>query len=123
MSSHPNGLALRGEEPANELLDFLRSLPASSVAELTACASSEVTQAMDVFIQRLLGTSEQDQLRRAQSECNTQELGRLMFWLMVVGYTLRGMEVRLDMEGSLGAKAKDGGDAPSSRPGLPPGRQ
>jgi hypothetical protein len=56
---------------------------------------------MDVFIQRLLGTSDKDQLRRTPSECSAQELGRLLFWLMVVGYTLRSMEVRLDMDATV----------------------
>ena len=32
------------------------------------------------------------------TECKQVELARLLFWLMVVGYTLRTLEVRFDME-------------------------
>ena len=33
-----------------------------------------------------------------ESKSNHLELARCMFWLMIVGYTLRTLEVRFDME-------------------------
>ena len=31
----------------------------------------------------------------------TQELSRMLFWLMVVGYSLRALEVRLELQSSM----------------------
>jgi hypothetical protein len=101
-NSHgPAGSLLVLEEAANELLDYLRCLDASSLAELTSSAGPSVTEAMDSFVARLMGSSDSDSLRRAGSECCAQELAKVMFWLMVVGYTLRGLEVQLDMQRSV----------------------
>eukprot|EP00775_Hariotina_reticulata_P005361 gene5360-5596_t len=116
-SHGPAGSLLVLEETANELLDYLRCLDASSLAELTSSAGPEVTEAMDSFVGRLMGSSDSDSLRRAGSECCAQELAKVMFWLMVVGYTLRGMEVRWDMQrsvqssgaGGLGVQGMKGG--------------
>jgi len=110
-----HGLATRGEELPNELLDFLRTLEPASLTSLTSSASNEVRAAMDAFVGRLMGSSDKEQLRRAASDCTAQELGKLMFWLMVVGYTLRGMEVRFEMDRALDGKG--GGQS-----GLPPAK-
>jgi hypothetical protein len=37
-----------------------------------------------------------------------QELAKVMFWLMVVGYTLRGLEVRWDMSQSISVGSSSG---------------
>lgn len=103
--SGPAGGLLLLDEPANELLDYLRCLDAASLAELTGSVGPEVNAAMDSFVARLMGTSDKDSLSRAGSDCTAQELAKVMFWLMVVGYTLRGMEVRWDMERSVSSVA------------------
>lgn len=82
----------------NELLDYLKGLEPASLQELTDGAGPEVLEAMNSFIQRLLGTGDEEELREHNSESNAVELARLLYWLMVVGYSLRSMEVRLDME-------------------------
>jgi hypothetical protein len=38
---------------------------------------------------------------KAASETTAPELARLLYWLMVVGYSLRTMEVRLDPKPAL----------------------
>ena len=113
-----HGLATRGEELPNELLDFLRTLEPASLTSLTSSASNEVRAAMDAFVGRLMGSSDKEQLRRAASDCTAQELGKLMFWLMVVGYTLRGMEVRFEMDRALDVQGGKGG----GQSGLPPAK-
>lgn len=39
-------------------------------------------------------------------ETSAPELANLLYWLMVVGYSLRNIEVRFDMERVLGAPPK-----------------
>lgn len=102
----PAGGLLVLDEPANELLDYLRCLDAASMAELTGSAGPEVSAAMDSFVARLMGTNDKDSLSRAGSDCTAQELAKVMFWLMVVGYTLRGMEVRWDVERSISVPSR-----------------
>ncbi|KAK9829799.1 hypothetical protein WJX72_007962 [[Myrmecia] bisecta] len=85
----------------NELLNYLKCLEPHSITELTSGAGDDVLEAMNTFIQRLLGTTDEDELRNNTSESNSTELSRLMFWLMVVGYTLRTMEIRFDMESTM----------------------
>lgn len=113
-ASHPSRAGPAGgllvlDEPANELLDYLRCLDAASMAELTGSVGPEVSAAMDSFVARLMGTNDRDSLSRAGSDCTAQELAKVMLWLMVVGYTLRGMEVRWDMERSVSVAGRAAG--------------
>ncbi len=41
--------------PGNELLDYLKCLTADELVQLTDCASEEVLDAMNAFVQRLMG--------------------------------------------------------------------
>ncbi|GMH33265.1 hypothetical protein BSKO_01099 [Bryopsis sp. KO-2023] len=82
----------------NNLLDYIKKLDAQTLQELTAFAEEDVLLAMNVFIQRMMGTSDVAELRQTNCESTALELARLLYWLMVVGYNLRGMEVRFDME-------------------------
>lgn len=40
------------------------------------------------------------------TETSASELAKLLYWLMVVGYSIRNIEVRFDMERILGAPPK-----------------
>ena len=40
------------------------------------------------------------------TETTAPELAKLLYWLMMVGYSIRNIEVRFDMERVLGAPAK-----------------
>lgn len=102
--------ALHGQ---NEILDYLKSLEPQNLQELTSTAGEDALEAMNTFIQRLLGVSDPAQLKRTPTEATAPELARLLYWLMVVGYSVRNIEVRFDMERVLGMPAK--------LPELPPG--
>lgn len=49
---------------------------------------------MNSFIQRLLGSSDPDELKSTHNESTAVELARMLYWLMVVGYSLRTIEAR-----------------------------
>jgi hypothetical protein len=100
-SGGPAGvLALHEDSGGNALLDYLRALDPASLAELTGSAGSEVAVAMDAFVSRLMG-SDRDSLARAGSDCTAQELAKVMLWLMIVGYELRGLEMVWDTQMTL----------------------
>lgn len=71
----------------NELLDFIKVQEPQQLKELTENASGGVMEAMNTFVQRLLGS----EMRRTES--NATELARMFYFLMVVGYNLRQLEV------------------------------
>jgi hypothetical protein len=95
-------LAVRPHEDRNELLEFIRSLEPSTVGDLTSCATPETAAAMDAFVERLLGLggsgADRDALRRVASETTATEMRQLLFWLMVMGWKLRAMEVAMELE-------------------------
>ena len=92
----------------------MKSLEQDHIQSLTRSASPDVLHAMNGFVHRLLGmpraqrmvrswcsctvskqrqarsnvagVSDTDDLRAEHSESDAVELGRLLFWLMVVGY-------------------------------------
>lgn len=95
---HPQVQDDSDEYSSNVLMDYIIRNPDTNIYNLKA--SPEVTEAMEVFLCRLLGTSDSQELSSYRSENSSQELARLLSWLMVVGYTLRSMEVRFSMESS-----------------------
>jgi hypothetical protein len=96
-------LALRPAEDRNALLEFIRALEPTTVGELTGCATAETTAAMDAFVERLLGLgggADRDALRRVASETKASEMRQLLFWLMVVGWKLRALEMQIELDRS-----------------------
>lgn len=91
---------------SNELLDYLKSLEPQNLKELTSTAGEDVVLAMNTFIKRLLAVADPGQMKTSVTETSAAELGKLLYWLMVVGYSLRNIEVRFDMERVLGAPPK-----------------
>ena len=65
---------------SNELLDYLKGLDTNALSQLTACAGDDIIEAMNAFIHRLLGSSDEEDLRRAPSQSNAAELAKLFFW-------------------------------------------
>lgn len=51
-------------------------------------------------------------MQTSVTETSAPELAKLLYWLMVVGYSIRNIEVRFDMERVLGG--------PPKRQELPP---
>ncbi|XP_057974374.1 uncharacterized protein LOC131162188 [Malania oleifera] len=97
----------------NILLEYLKSLEPQNLKELTSSAGEDAVLAMNTFIKRLLAVSDSTQMKTSLTETSAQELGKLLYWLMVVGYSIRNIEVRFDMERVLGTA--------TSLAGLPPG--
>lgn len=85
----------------HDLLAYLRGLDAKSLAALGACGQ-DVTDAMALFVGRLIGTSEPEHLRSMTSEFSAAELSKLLFWLLIVGWSLRALEVRWEVEEGFG---------------------
>ncbi|CAA2997505.1 uncharacterized protein LOC111393882 [Olea europaea subsp. europaea] len=90
----------------NELLEYLKSLEPQNLKELTSSAGEDVVLAMNTFIKRLLAVSDPSQMKTSVTETSAPELAKLLYWLMMVGYSIRNIEVRFDMERVLGATAK-----------------
>lgn len=91
---------------SNELLDYLKTLEPQNLKDLTSSAGEDVVVAMNTFVKRLLAVSDPGQMKTSVTETSAPELGKLLYWLMVVGYSLRNIEVRFDMERVLGAPPK-----------------
>ncbi|KAG2447140.1 hypothetical protein HYH02_007886 [Chlamydomonas schloesseri] len=117
--------------PRNELLDYLHGLQASGnggFKEL-ACspntASGEaVKEAMELFVGRLMGSAGGDPaaLSSMSSEFSSVELSKVLFWLLAVGYTLKSLEARMDMEDGMGGPGSAAGRGPmGGGPSPPPG--
>ncbi|KAG6549309.1 hypothetical protein Mapa_009295 [Marchantia paleacea] len=92
----------RASRGRNELLEYLKSLQPQNLQELTTTAGEDALEAMNTFVTRLLGVNDPAQLKRAATETSAAELAKLLYWLMVVGYSIRNIEVRYDMERVLG---------------------
>eukprot|EP00897_Mesotaenium_endlicherianum_P008616 jgi/Mesen1/7783/ME000408S06894 len=74
--------------------------------ELTQSAGEDAVEAMNTFVRRLLGVQDPAVLKVTQSQTTAVEMAKMLYWLMVVGYSIRNIEVRFDMEKVLGAPAK-----------------
>jgi hypothetical protein len=90
----------------NELMDYLKSLEPQNLKELTNTAGEDVVLAMNTFIKRLLAVKDPGQMKTSVTETSAAELAKLLYWLMVVGYSIRNIEVRFDMERVLGTPPK-----------------
>ncbi|XP_023642993.1 uncharacterized protein LOC17894091 isoform X2 [Capsella rubella] len=90
----------------NEILEYLKSLEPQNLKELTSTAGEDVAVAMNTFVKRLLAVSDPNQMKTNVTETSAADLAKLLYWLMVVGYSIRNIEVRFDMERVLGTQAK-----------------
>nr|AFK33723.1 unknown [Lotus japonicus] len=90
----------------NELLEYLKSLEPRNLKDLTSSAGEDVVLAMNTFIKRLLAVADPSQMKTSVTETSATELSKLLYWLMVVGYSIRNIEVRYDMERVLGTPPK-----------------
>ncbi|KAJ3691328.1 hypothetical protein LUZ61_020492 [Rhynchospora tenuis] len=99
-------VARKSKSGANQILDYLKSLEPQNLKELTSTAGEDVVFAMNTFIKRLLAVSDPTKMKTTVTESSAPELANLLYWLMIVGYSLRNIEVRFDMEKVLGASPK-----------------
>lgn len=89
----------------NEVLEYLKTLEPQNLKELTSSAGEDAMVAMNTFIKRLLAVSDPSEIKSA-TETTAPELAKLLYWLMVVGYSIRNIEVRFDMERILESSPK-----------------
>ena len=83
----------------NYLLEFLQKLEPTNIREMTSGAGDEVVEAMNAFIKRLVGTDyDSEDLKGIESKSTSVEMARLLYWLLIVGYSLRTIEVRKELE-------------------------
>ncbi|KAK1273899.1 hypothetical protein QJS04_geneDACA009734 [Acorus gramineus] len=99
-------LGRKTSEGQNELLEYLKSLEPQNLKDLTSSAGEDVVLAMNTFIKRLLAVSDPAQMKVRSVETSAPELAKLLYWLMVVGYSIRNIEVRFDMDRVLGIPPK-----------------
>ncbi|XP_074556723.1 uncharacterized protein LOC141812607 [Curcuma longa] len=99
-------VARKSSNGHNELMEYLRNLEPQNIKELTSSAGEDVVFAMNTFIKRLLAVSDPAQMKTSVTETSAPQLANLLYWLMVVGYSIRNIEVRFDMERVLGASPK-----------------
>jgi Protein of unknown function (DUF760) len=98
---------LRGElarerKGGNELLSFISTLEPENVEALTANAGEEVTDAMRRVVEAVTRAQGIPDQPDAVVDASSPELGQLLFYLMVVGFTLRETEVRGELQRTLG---------------------
>eukprot|EP00899_Mesostigma_viride_P017436 jgi/Mesvir1/25694/Mv25006-RA.1 len=122
-------MGLRGR---NMFLEYLKAMEPQNLQELTSTAGEDVLAAMNAFVTRLIGQSanmrsEPGNKDKAWSETSATELSRLLTWLMVVGYSLRVMEVRYDLDrfvqlpSDTGSNSSNNGGSNNGGNGGPPG--
>lgn len=115
LKRHVEGMAKAGNKPEHNLLLYIKTLEPQNLQELTASAGEDVLDAMNAFVYRLMGTSDPEEMKSTSTENTNVEMARMLYWLMVVGYSLRTLEVRYDME-----RAMELPISPAPK-GLPPG--
>ncbi|XWS32814.1 hypothetical protein CRYUN_Cryun22dG0021900 [Craigia yunnanensis] len=104
-----------GRENRNDLLEYLRSLDANMVTELSQPSSVQVEEIIHQLVQNILQSFFKDKLMRdsgivntgnhqdaADENCGTvgtsrDYLAKLLFWCMLLGHHLRGLENRLHL--------------------------
>ncbi|XP_052196802.1 uncharacterized protein LOC127804107 isoform X2 [Diospyros lotus] len=102
-------------ESNNDLLNYLRSLDPDMVTELSQPSSLEVEEIIHQLVQNILkkffkddsstdfvGDSAMDSQKGDEEPCNTigtsrDYLAKLLFWCMLLGHHLRGLENRLHL--------------------------
>lgn len=96
-----------GEQEKNGLWQYVQSLSADTIAQLSQPESQEVFQVMERNVLGLLGNLPAEQFN-VTIETNRENLGRLLASAMMSGYFLSKAEQRMTFEKSfLGASAND----------------
>lgn len=100
----------------NNLLDYIKNMEPENLRDLTNNTGPDVLEAMNAFIKRILGTDDTSELASTTAEVTNVELSRMVYWLMVVGYSLRTMEVKYEMENAMTFTAAAKTSAPAELP-------
>ncbi|KAI6671234.1 hypothetical protein NL676_006119 [Syzygium grande] len=96
------------KESSNDLLNYLRSLDSDMVNELSHPSSTQVEEIIQQLVHNILRRFFQDKLANENAQEGNDELfdeigtsrdnlARLLFWCMLLGHHLRGLENRLQL--------------------------
>ncbi|XP_047326391.1 uncharacterized protein LOC124930066 [Impatiens glandulifera] len=99
-------------ENNNDLLEYLRSLESDMVTELSQPSSSEVEDIIRKLVQNILrqfnkeaslrNAAETEELHNSITASSRDYLAKLLFWCMLMGHHLRGLENRLHLSCAVG---------------------
>ena len=106
VSSLRKSLALKKQEKEDQiredLLYFIRTLPEKELRSLTSTMSEDVLVAMKGLVNVVMsGIGEGQVGPETLTEQSGEAMAQLCMWQLVVGYTLRELEVREEMKNSL----------------------
>lgn len=94
-SAHPSTPPPHPAQPNNQQTKQPhQTMEPLNLKELTTRAGDDTLEAMKAFIKRVVGTDDGEELRNTSSKTSNTELARLLYWLLVVGYSLRTIEAR-----------------------------
>ena len=82
----------------NRIIEHLRGMNPNTLQGMTEHASGEVLEAMNRFITRLTGTDDVELRKTTPAQATAVELAQLLYWSCIVGYELRCLEVRAEMD-------------------------
>ena len=86
-------------EAKNYLLEYLQNLEPANLKDMAESTGEEALEAMNAFIERLVGPEyDSEEIKGMQSTSTSVEMARLLYWLLIVGYSLRTIEVRMEIE-------------------------
>lgn len=96
------------KESSNDLLNYLRSLDSDMVNELSHPSSTQVEEIIQQLVHNILRRFFQDKLANENAQEGKDELfdaigtsrdnlAKLLFWCMLLGHHLRGLENRLQL--------------------------
>lgn len=80
----------------NKLLDFMRTLSPEKISSIQAILSSDSLAAFKVIITSVLGDMNSKKVQMTYST-SRDYLAQLQFWCLLVGYSIRNFEKRLEM--------------------------
>lgn len=96
------------KESSNDLLNYLRSLDSDMVNELSHPSSTQVEEIIQQLVQNILRKFLKDKMANENAQEGNDELfdvigtsrdnlAKLLFWCMLLGHHLRGLENRLQL--------------------------
>jgi len=96
------------EAVQKDMLAYIRSLPEQQMRELTGTITPDVLDAMKQLVDTVLGGIGEGEIGPATiTEQSGSAMAQLCMWQLVVGYNLRELEVREEMEKRLGGGDDD----------------
>lgn len=98
----------KDETVKNDLLLYIRTMPREELTSLTGTVSPEVLNAMKGLVNVVMsGIGEGRIEAETVTEQSGEAMAQLCMWQLVVGYNLRELEVREEMQAALGGSSDE----------------